>query len=129
VAYLAGYAGSAKVGSQLLSVKSWKASHKVKKNDVTSTGSGGFEEYQRGTQVIDVTLEADWDSVLYPYASPPALIPGTYVALKLYTDGAAGTPTYDIPTFIVEDISTDLGVEAIIKYSLKGCSSGSFTAA
>ena len=126
MAYKMGKDGSVVVGSTTLCVKSWKAKDQTEKVDVTNTCSGGKREVQGSISHVEFTIEADWDETTHPFVNPPNIKSGETVAIELYID-VNDSPTFDIPTAFIESVDVDLSVEGVVKYTLSGQSSGTYT--
>lgn len=115
-------------GQVELAVTSWKIKHVSDDLDVTSTESEGFREYQDGLEHLEVTLEANWNAAMHPGIAPLDMQNTKYLnSVELFADRNLTNPDYTIPKLKISDSDSDLGVDGIVKYTINGKSSASFT--
>ncbi len=128
MAFLAGKSGKVTAaGGATVNVKSWKAKFVKDELDTTNTGSSGKREFQAGLQHIEFTIEAEWDASVNPFSATPFNVDSVdTLAISLFTDGA-GTANLIMPTAFVSSVDIDAPVDGIIKYTITGKSSGSYT--
>ncbi len=131
MAYKAGKFGKVSVGvgsgAQEIAVTGWKCKHVSDDLDTTSTESQGFREYQDGLEHLELTIDAEWDATLHPGVAPLDIQTTKFFTnVELYVD-RTGSAAYTIPLVKISDIETDLTVDAVVKWSCNGKSSGSYT--
>lgn len=128
MAAISGKNGKVVYGSTTLCVRSWKGSHVAAFLDGTSTCSGGKREFVPGLEHFEFTIEADWDATTHPFGTTPANLKANQtVNVDLYVDASTSNPTVDMPTAAIEKVDIDSSVEGLVKYTISGKSSGSFT--
>lgn len=124
----AGKFGKVLCSGSELSVTSWKTKDMVGEADVTETTSLGKGESIGTIERIEFTLEANWNPATNPYKNPPNIQKGeSGPAVNLYVNKDDAAATYVMPATFIADISTDVGVDAAVKYVITGKSNGTFT--
>lgn len=128
MSYYAGKNGSVKLGSTSIPVKNWKVTHSIQELDTTTTGSNGFYEVQGGIEKLEGTFEAQWDAnqTNSPFASGFNFKAGALLTnLKLYTN-ATDLNGFTVSSAFVKSNEVDLGVDAVVKYTVSFTSTGSY---
>jgi hypothetical protein len=94
--------------------------------DTTNSESAGFYESEdSGISTLTVRMDGDYNVSGSPLVN---FAPGSLVAtVKLYLNGTAGQPFYDIPSFRVISVSLSGEVKGKIKFSITGKSNGTYT--
>ena len=121
--YSHGKDGCVTVGSTELRTSSWDLDYGNETKEVTTCQSGGWREYIAGLSGGSGTFKAFWDLNANPTASPPGLLPGSIVTLKLYVSATS----YFRCDAIIESLKVTVDVNDVINWTASFKATGAIT--
>ena len=125
--FLSGKFGKVKIGSTDLNVTEWECTPDCDVLETTHSGSSGHDTNLDGVDRCNGSFKANYDSDAPPIGAPPALIPGTLVAAKLYVGNPADNKYVDLPSVRIKSLPITSVVKGLVSYTCQFESNGAFT--
>lgn len=79
-----GRTGRVQVDGFELCITNWELTHTADEEDITSSCSAGFSEFDYGTEMVEGSVSADWDVSVNIFDDPPYIRAGTFADMILY---------------------------------------------
>lgn len=126
MAFFTGNRGIVTSGGTNLKVTRWDIVPESELAEVTNTSSNGFREFLESLKELKGVVEFFFDSAANPHASPPNIVNGQTVALKLFLRDST-SQYYDAPTAIIRNVRilSQVGPAVTVRFEFQ--STGSFT--
>lgn len=90
------------------------------------TLSGPNKLHKGGRGAMEVSLTFYNKFAVNPHAAPLGIKEGTYIPIKIYTQGSGDANDYETDYLLVTEFSTDFSVDGKGQGSISGVSSGTY---